>query len=355
MDDQDYVIKSTSRNSSEVQDIEIGRSPSELTRRVLRAEIVNNVNDNKKCVEFALVHQRRASAELPWEDLGGKTMSQLKAGEAAKFQLNTTETGQLLQHLINLYEIGKDGVKPGLQVLKLANEEEVIRTDAGRARIIRKLLAGDFGKEIWDYLSQEKPDLARQLTSGQIVKEREEVLVEFEQRLSQELDENDWKRYFKKHSWLLGSTNVHLIEESRLDIYHDTDIPFEVDGGFLDLVELKLPTTVFWTQQRGGSTYLYRGKFPVPSAYVMGAVMQTTGYILQAEKNVDSEDFRQAHGGIKALKPRGLVVIGRSNHWGDKEWQAFRLLNDELHGVQVITFDILLSRAKKSVELFKIS
>jgi len=281
-------------------------------------------------------------------------MNQLKAGEAAKFQLDTTETEKLLNHLLNLYEIGKDGVRPGLQVLRIANEEEVIRTDAGRARIIRKLLAGDFGEEIWDFLSQEKPDLARQLTAGQVVREREEILDEFQIRLAQELNENDWKRFFKTHTWLLGSSNVHLIDESRLDIYHDTDIPFEVDGGFLDLVELKLPNTVFWTQTRDG-TFLYRNKFPVPSAFVMGAVMQTTGYILQAEKNVDSEDFRQAHGGVKPLKPQGLVIIGRSHQWGEKEWQAYRLLNDELHGVQVITYDILLSRARKSVELFRVA
>ena len=53
------------------------------------------------------------------------------------------------------------------------------------------------------------------------------------------------------------------------------------------------------------------------------------------------------------LKSRGVVVHGRNDTWTKAHWYAFRLLNDELHGIQVITFDHLLERAKKSLDMFR--
>ncbi|MEK9206958.1 MAG: Shedu anti-phage system protein SduA domain-containing protein, partial [Patescibacteria group bacterium] len=56
-------------------------------------------------------------------------------------------------------------------------------------------------------------------------------------------------------------------------------------------------------------------------------------------------------GGIIPLKPKGLIVHGRNNIWDKSEWEAFRLLNDELHNIQIITFDILLERAKNVLKI----
>jgi hypothetical protein len=117
-------------------DICLSESANGLTRKVLRAEIVENQADAAKSVKFAIVHQRR-SRDHDWSDLGG-SFAQLKAGEAAKIQLDTRETSSLLEHLLNLYEIGKEGVRLGVTVLQMADEDEVIRTDAGRARLIGK-------------------------------------------------------------------------------------------------------------------------------------------------------------------------------------------------------------------------
>ena len=76
---------------------------------------------------------------------------------------------------------------------------------------------------------------------------------------------------------------------------------------------------------------------------------------MQAEKKVDSDEYIRDHGGIIPLKPRGLVIQGRSNDWGKEEWEAFRLLNDELHSVQVITFDHLSKQAERMLAVMQVS
>jgi hypothetical protein len=56
---------------------------------------------------------------------------------------------------------------------------------------------------------------------------------------------------------------------------------------------------------------------------LQGAIAQTTKYILQAEKKVDSAEYIKDHGGIVPLKPRGLVIQGRSDDWTREEWNRF--------------------------------
>jgi len=68
---------------------------------------------------------------------------------------------------------------------------------------------------------------------------------------------------------------------------------------------------------------------------------------------VDSEDYIRDHGGILPLKPRGLIIQGRSSKWDRDEWEAFRLLNDELHSIQVMTFDHLLRQAEQMLVVMK--
>jgi hypothetical protein len=347
-----YVMQSTSLTSSRIQDIPLSESGSALTRKVLRAEVVEHPADKQKTVKFAVVHQRRSKGQ-EWSDLGGKSLAQLKAGEAAKLQLDTTETWSLLGHLLNLYEIGASGVRQGVTVLQVANEDEVIRTDRGRARLIRKLVAGEFGDEIWALLTEINPGLATRLSMSRIYQNRVSVLGDFERNLSLSEDEHYWKRFLKENKWIFGASYIDILEEDRIDIHHQTDIPFAVEGGFMDIVELKKPSFPFWTKTRSGDDYRYRGKFLIPGAELRGAIAQLTGYIFQAEKQVDSSDYIQDHQGVVPLKPRGVVVHGRSNTWTKDHWQAYRLLNDELHGIQVITFDQLLERARKSLESFR--
>lgn len=107
-------------------------------------------------------------------------------------------------------------------------------------------------------------------------------------------------------------------------------------------------------QAKIGGNYKYRDKFLIPHPELQGALAQTTKYILQAEKKVNDTDYIKDHGGVIPLKPRGLIIHGRSLNWRAEEWESFRLLNDELHSVQVITFDHLFKQAERMLAVMEI-
>lgn len=339
--------------TSKIEDIELFISENGLTRKVIRSEIIENPKIKENSVKIAVVHQRRSKSDSPWQDLGGKTLSELKAGEAAKISFDSRQTKDLLEHLLNLYKIGEKGVRLGNTILEIANEDRVIRTDASRARIIKKLLDKRYSNEIWEALVEQEPDLIKKINLARVYKDREKSLKEFEDNIKSDRDENFWRDFLKRNKWVFGSSYINIIDERRIDIKNETDLPFEVDGGFMDIVEIKKPSSAFWTLTKSGRNYLYRGKFLVINPELQGAISQLSGYILQAEKKVDSKDFISSHKGIVPLKPRGLIVHGRSESWKEEELCALRLLNDELHNIQVITFDHLLQRAKRILEIME--
>jgi len=352
MNEFKYKMQSTSLVSSRFEDIEIWVSDNGLTRKVIRAEVVENQKVKENTVEFAIVHQRRARKELPWEDLSGRRLSELKAGETAKMSFDTTQTRSLLKHLLNLYKIGEKGIRLGTTVLEIADEEQVIRTDISRARIIKKLLEGGFSEEIWQSLVEDNPDLATKISLSRIYQEHKKLIDEFEKNLRKSLGEEYWQKLLAKNRWIFGNSYIGRIGERRINIKSTLDHPLITEDGFLEIVEIKAPEFPFWKLKQDGNYFLYREKYFVPHSELENGITQGANYILEAEKEIDSKSWAESHGGIYPIKPKCLVIHGRSNSWADKESEAFRLLNDRLHGIQVITFDHLLLRAKQILEIF---
>lgn len=345
--DDTYAIESTSLDSARVDDIVLSETDTGVARKVLRVEIVNNRRDPDCPIKFAVVHQRRRAGE-EWSDLEGPSLGNTKAGEATKMLLGTTETRRLFDHLATLYnDYAEKGLRYGRVLLTPADEAEVIRTDATRASLIRQLIGQDHGPEVWQLLVDLQPDLAGRLTVAHVYQQRKAVLDTFEANIGGAQSESFWQDLLENNPWIFGGANLRVISERRLDLGHQMDIPFEVEGGFLEIVELKRPDLAFWSGAK------YRGKFLVPYPELEGAIAQLTEYLTRAEAKLTDADFHATHGGVRPLKPKGTVVHGRSNEWGDEEWRAFRLLNDRLHGIQVITFDHLLSSARRAVEILE--
>jgi hypothetical protein len=347
-DDRSYIVSSSFYLTGDVEDLELSISPNALSRKVLRAELVQNSGKPENSVKISIVHQKRRITDEEWTDLAGTDLRQTTFNSPSKFPLDTAETRQLFDSLCDLYQISKDGINRGKEVVHVADPDQWVRTDAPRATIIKALLESDHGAEVWQTLVELQPDLANQLSAALVHKQRESVLDTFEAALEEDHNEEYWRQLLRENTWIFGGANVSVIPESRIDMGHVADIPFEVEGGFMDLVELKKPDFSFWTMTRHGTPWKYRGKFLTPHPELNGAIAQTRHYILQAEKHVANTDFQRQHG-VVPLKPRGLVVHGRSASWGTDEWEAFRLLNDGLHGVQVITFDHLLAQGRRSL------
>jgi hypothetical protein len=171
----------------------------------------------------------------------------------------------------------------------------------------------------------------------------EEILndnVKFEEckkRLEIGKNEEVWQKFFEQNSWVLGSDFVQVLEERVLDEDSITDLPVKDYDGFVNIIELKLPTEDFWTQEIN------------PVSNLTKAIMQCMRYITETERRMNDKKKTDSLG-ANILKPRITLIYGRSNDWDDKQREQFKILNSSFHNISILTYDHVLNRAKKIME-----
>ena len=351
---REYQISQRAKNVAETPWL-ILPGENKLVRRVIKLSLIKDASNPAELigVHAEILYQKRQNQSSPWPS---KTVDLTKVPKdlGFKFSLNSAQTSELAQALQDAYSIGSGEIKSGKRtVLRGVSREEVVVTPKNKAEVLRQLKNLLDQDDLNDWIGANLQTLSADLATARLFYDRKACVEEFRSALGRSEDEHFWQKFLKENSWMFGSGCIEILSERRLDIHHETDFPIRVEGGFMDIVEIKTPQLSFWATTKSGDLYKYRGKYLIPHAELQGAIAQTTKYILQAEKQVDSEDYMRDHGGIKPLKPRGLIIQGRSSEWGGGEWEAFRLLNDELHSIQVMTFDHLLQQAERMLVVMK--
>lgn len=350
----EYNLEQKAKNVSETPWLELPGN-NKKTRRLIRLQFITYpiVGEKFIGIHLELMYQNKIREVDPWPEkvIDLRTIDK---NFGWKFSLDSEQTKEVLEALKDAYPIGIDGISSGERaVLRGVGENEIIITEANKIPLLKELGKILSQGDVDNWLQGNLSLVSSNVALAKIYRDRNAEIKEFETNLDSDKDENYWKEFFKKNRWMFGSAYVNIVEEERIDIHHETDLPFEVEGGFMDIVEIKKPNFPFWTLDRQGNNYMYRGKFLIAHREIQGAISQLTKYIFQAEKKVDSDDYIKDHGGIIPVKPKGLIIHGRSNDWEEYEWEAFRLLNDELHNIQIITFDILLERAKNILKIME--
>lgn len=354
-DIREYRIQQKAKNVAETP-LLILPGDNKLTRRLAKLTFLKDVSDPEKLigVHVEVIYQKRKNQTEPWP---AKTVNLTKVPQnfGFKFALDSIQTYELAQLLQDAYPIGDGAIASGKRtVLRGVGKDELVITEKNKTEALQKLSAVLTSEEINKWVGENIQSISADLAIARIYHERKAVVEEFKKALERDEDENFWQKFLKENDWVFGTGCVEILTDRRLDIHHTTDFPMKTYGGFMDIAEIKRPGLNFWTMTSKGEPYKYREKFLTPNPQLQGAVAQTTKYILQAEKKVNDAEYIKDHDGVVPLKPRGLVVHGRSNKWGAEEWEAFRLLNDELHTVQVITFDHLLKQAEKILAVMQV-
>lgn len=169
--------------------------------------------------------------------------------------------------------------------------------------------------------------------------ERKNIIALFEKKISLNEPESFWQEWFNKNKWILGSEYIKILTERAIDEHHIADYIMQSVDGFLDLVEIKKPNLRFWTEPDSHGNYK-------PSVDLIAAITQCLNYIYRVERKADSDDFRERVCGVRTVKPKCMLVYGRSVDWNEKQYEAFRILNSAYNQLHIITYDQLLVRAK---------
>lgn len=173
-------------------------------------------------------------------------------------------------------------------------------------------------------------------------KKRVDAISVFEVMLNQDKVEAEWQRWFKENSWVLGSEFVRILDERAIDPDNIADYLVEAYDGFLDIIEIKRPGGAlrFWSATIDHGNY-------VPSMDLTKAITQASTYVFEVEREVNSLKFQERIGGVRTVKPRCVLVFGRSNDWNEEQRKAFRILNSSYHNLTLMTYDHVLARARR--------
>jgi hypothetical protein len=352
-----YDTTSTSRNTATVKDIEL--STTATTRKVVRSELVDNAKDPAASVKLTLVHQRKGPNDQ-WEDIPADGFNKLKAGDTAKFPLDSADTLELYKQLKALYSIydGKQ-IPWGDASLVVGYPYEIVRVDSQRAAIVQTLVNQGHGIEVWKELLKANSDLATRLSHAQIQSERAAALVEFEEAMGKDLGEREyWDPFFQRNLWIFGYGLKYQFLSSVEEQANygganvsgqgaqrgDNLMASQAEIRFTVLVEIKSPAAKLLADRP------HRSGTYAPSRDLTEAVSQVQVNANQWEvegSRTDGNRERLTESGIHTVAPHGVLVIGHTGELdsGDKR-RSFELYRQNVRCPDVVTFDELFERAR---------
>lgn len=253
----------------------------------------------------------------------------------SELTLDDEEFKALIEFLQAHYEPFRQGAKAFIPLDKPYEKENAAQIRAlfslpDKQKLIQFILSNNVIPE----------DIAAGLQQAQRIR----AIEQFEKMLEQDQKENAWQEWFQKNSWVLGSEYVRILDERHIDVKNISDFLMEAYDGFLDIVEIKRPEggLHFWAASLDHGNY-------VPSTDLTKAITQATRYIYEVEREANSVKFLELVGHIKTVKPRCMLIFGRSNDWDSDQMEAYRIMNAGFHNLSVMTYDHVLERAKRMV------
>ena len=250
----------------------------------------------------------------------------------SELTLDNEELNALLEFVSENYEPFKKGVRKYIPLDEGFDGKNIDHI---------KAIFGNPDKEQLLDLILTNEILPQDLLAGLEKRVQIEAVEEFGRMLSDDLVEQRWQEWFAKNQWVLGSDIVEILDEREIDTTSIADYLVEAHDGFLDIIEIKRPEgeLTFWSATLDHENY-------IPSTGLIKAITQAVRYIYEIEQEANSVKFLERVG-IKTVKPRCILVFGRSNTWNNEQKEAYRILNASYHNLSIITYDHVLERARR--------
>lgn len=244
----------------------------------------------------------------------------------------------LIKFIETNYEPFKFGVKNFIPLDKSLDETQM--------NIIKTLFSNPDKEKLLTFITENNL-IPEELILGLQYANRVKAIEEFEEQLKLDLDERIWQKWFKNNHWVLGTDFVRFVDERTIDPNNIADFLTEACDGFLDIIELKKPNSdaQFWMKSKDHDNY-------VPHSDLVKAITQSSIYIHKVEQQANSKDFIRRVG-LEVIKPRCLLIFGRSNDWDEEKREAYRILNSSYHNIIIMTYDYVLERAKRILGIKK--
>lgn len=155
--------------------------------------------------------------------------------------------------------------------------------------------------------------------------------------------ESKYQEWFEQHSWAFGS--AYQAPDSIRQIARGDTLDLLVPSsltGLRDVIELKRPNMDVIRYDEAHKNWYW-------SKDASMAIGQCHRYLdtLHEVANKGLNDYPE----IIAYRPRATVVIGRSSAWTPAEHRALHGLNSRLSGIQLITYDQMVSQGERMLSM----
>jgi hypothetical protein len=255
----------------------------------------------------------------------------------SELTLDNEEFLNLVQFIQENYEPFKKGVKQYIHIEGNFDQDDITH--------LKALFENPEKQQLIDFIVSNQIIPQDLIVALQSIN-RSKAVEEFEQMLENDLVEHKWQEWFQNNDWVLGSEFIRMLDERAIDTAHISDFLMQAYDGFLDIVEIKRPEggLKFWMDALDHENY-------VPSSDLMKAVSQASKYIYEVEREANSVKFLEKVDFVKTIKPRCILIFGRSFDWNEKQNEAYRILNASYYNLNILTYDHVLERAKRIVGL----
>jgi hypothetical protein len=332
------------------------------TRCVFFAQTNDAKLDKGETVSGYIIHQKKKDRD-EWEDINEESLRNLKSGEGIKLQFDSEQIKRFYDGLQKIYAISEKGVQLGKHDWVVAEAGRIIEVPRNRIEFIRQLLKQNHGEEVWKQLVADNPDLATRLSFSRIQEQRQTALEEFQNNLTDNKEENIWQEYFISNTWIFGYGLKYVFlrilqsqpsyggssftgkGNQKGDFLCNT----EANIRFTVLVEIKRPNTSLFKLENGNPKSYRNGVCQLSEEFI-GAVSQLQVNCSTWEKESKTEENIEQLSTDKTytVNPKGILIIGNTAQFnGNSEARnTFESFRSHLTGIDIITFDELLERAK---------
>lgn len=192
--------------------------------------------------------------------------------------------------------------------------------------------------ELLGQLTSSARPITRMLELGLRVSELNQAAVQLQELLDTGVtQERHYQRWCDEHSWVFAGAHRPRDAVRQIDRENVVDLLLPDVVGFRDIIELKRPDVDVLKFDRSHRTHFF-------SSDVSKAIGQVHKYMDRLQRLARDGLPNNPH--IFAYHPRAYIVIGRSNNWPHNKLEALRGLNERMHGIDVLSYDHLLARAK---------
>ena len=287
----------------------------------------------------------------------------LKLHEGVKIELGTSQLKKLIDEVSQREKIvEQNGVNYGKNKYKVVESSEgsLIVNDKNKIGVLNQILESDYSEDFWILLNESNPNLADKLSQGHLQCKRKSVIRGLKKRLDSDpgyhetIGGDSWQKWIYKNHWLFGVNYCKVTEKEKINIEGIMpDYLFLTTDGFLDVIEIKLPSMKVIERD---PSHLGSWIWSKDSNKAIGQVVNYLNEIdrlqLEIERKINDKARRgnKDHKDYSILKPRSYILIGNSENWDMEQKQGLRKLNNALHGIEIITYHDLLQRGSLFID-----